>query len=234
MNSLSGISATPGDSNPERIQIQVTKAQAPQFQHTVGDTFASIEGYIAFDRGLYELRLVNASGASRNEQEIVAISVAPADDVLTVAGYNVENLDPVLERVERTPVGDPDDDVSGGKFSSIADHVVRLLGSPDILALQEVQDNDGGEYSEVVASDVTLTTLIDAIIDAGGPRYEPLSIDPIDDTYGGQPGGNIRVADLFNRLVSAPTPPVRVRSLRRRSAEAGSRSLRPSRFVTVR
>lgn len=196
MNSLGGITATPGDGNPERMQIQVTSPQAPQFQVAVGDTFSSIEGYVAYDRGLYELRLVNANGAAPKQWDVEPVGAAPADDVLTIAGYNVENLDPLIERVGRTPVDDPDDDA--GKFTSIADHVVRLLGSPDVLALQEVQDNDGGEYSDVVAADKTLGMLIEAIVTAGGPRYESLSIDPQDDTSGGQPGGNIRVAYLFN------------------------------------
>jgi len=198
MNSLGGITATPGDGNPERIQIQVTTAQAPQFQLAIGDTFASIEGYVAYDRGLYEVRLVNATGATPKVWDVEPIGAPPADNVLTIAGYNVENLDPVIERVERTPVNDPDDDVGAGKFTAIADHVVRLLGSPDVVALQEVQDNDGGEYSEIVAADETLGMLIEAIVTAGGPRYEALSLDPPDDTSGGQPGGNIRVAYLFN------------------------------------
>lgn len=198
MNSLGGITATPGDGNPERIQIQMTAAQSAQFQHAVGDTFASIEGYVAYDRGLYEVRLVNASGPTPKDWDAAPIGVAAQDDVLTIAGYNVENLDPVIERVERAPIGDPDDDVGEGKFTAIADHVVRLLGAPDVVALQEVQDNDGGEYSEVIAADETLDLLIEAIVTAGGPRYEALSIDPIDDTSGGQPGGNIRVAYLFN------------------------------------
>lgn len=118
--------------------------------------------------------------------------------MLTIAGYNVENLDPIVEATDRTPINDPDDDVGTGKFNSIAQHIVTLLGSPDIVALQEVQDNDGGQFSDVVAADRTLKALTDAITAAGGPVYQSLSIDPIDDTSGGQPGGNIRVAFLFN------------------------------------
>ncbi|RWD29875.1 MAG: hypothetical protein EOS34_27425 [Mesorhizobium sp.] len=198
MNSLGGITATPGDGNPERIQIQLAAAQEPQFQQALGDTFASIDGYLTYDRGVYEVRLANAVGASPKVWEPAAIGAAPEDDVLTIAGYNVENLDPVVEVDDKTPINDPDDDVGKGKFSSIAEHVVKLLGSPDILALQEVQDNDGGQYGDMVAADQTLKVLMDAIVAAGGPTYQPLSIDPVDDTSGGQPGGNIRVAYLYN------------------------------------
>ncbi|CAH2394162.1 endonuclease/exonuclease/phosphatase family protein [Mesorhizobium ventifaucium] len=198
MNSLGGITATPSDANPERIQIQVTDAQKPQFQHALGDTFVSIEGYVTYDRGLYEIRLANTTGANPKAWAPEPVGEAQEDNVLTIAGYNVENLDPVIEAVDKTPVNDPDDDVGVGKFSSIAEHVVKLLGSPDIVALQEMQDNDGGQYGEVVAADQTLKLLIDAIVAAGGPAYQPLSIDPLDDTSGGQPGGNIRVAYLYN------------------------------------
>ena len=82
------------------------------------------------------------------------VGAPPADDVLTIAGYKVENLDPIMERVERTPVDDPDDDAI--TFTAIADHVVRLLGSPDVLALQEVQDNDGGGIYKVKAADYNM------------------------------------------------------------------------------
>lgn len=211
MNSLGGITATPGDGNPERIQIQLTAAQEPQFQQALGDSFSSLEGYVSYDRGVYEIRLVNAIGATTKAWEPAVVGAGPEDDVLTIAGYNVENLDPILEADDKTPINDPDDDVGKGKFSSIAQHVVSLLGSPDILALQEVQDNDGGQYSDVVAADQTLKALTDAISTAGGPTYQPLSINPVDDTSGGQPGGNIRVAYLYNAArVTADVPATQI------------------------
>lgn len=77
MNSLGGITATPGDGNPERIQIQVTTAQAPQFQLAIGDSFASIEGYVAYDRGLYEVRLVNATGATAKVWDVEPVGAPP-------------------------------------------------------------------------------------------------------------------------------------------------------------
>jgi predicted extracellular nuclease len=46
----------------------------------------------------------------------------------------------------------------------------------------------------------TLGLLIEAIREAGGPAYEFRQIDPENNADGGQPGGNIRVAYLFNPL----------------------------------
>jgi predicted extracellular nuclease len=66
--------------------------------------------------------------------------------------------------------------------------------------LEEIQDNNGPAVvgDGVVAADQTLQKFTDAIVTAGGPRYEWREIDPQDLADGGQPGGNIRVGFLFN------------------------------------
>ncbi|MGN6606126.1 MAG: lamin tail domain-containing protein [Jatrophihabitans sp.] len=102
---------------------------------------------------------------------------------LTVATYNVENLAP----------GD-----SAAKYQALGSGVVTNLGAPDIVALEEVQDNTGATDDGTVAADATLTKLTDAIVAAGGPHYAWREIDPANDQDGGQPGGNIRVAFLFD------------------------------------
>ena len=66
------------------------------------------------------------------------------------------------------------------------------------MALEEVQDNTGATDDGTVAADQTLTKLTDAIVAAGGPRYQWREIDPVNDKDGGEPGGNIRVVFLFN------------------------------------
>lgn len=102
---------------------------------------------------------------------------------LAVATYNVENLHP----------GDDQE-----KFDRLAEGVTRQLAAPDIVALEEIQDNNGPEDDGEVAADQTLDKLVEAIVEAGGPRYEWRSIDPEDKADGGQPGANIRTAFLFN------------------------------------
>ncbi|GGP68190.1 endonuclease/exonuclease/phosphatase family protein [Streptomyces abikoensis] len=105
------------------------------------------------------------------------------NDELAVATYNVENLSP------KTPQA---------KFDRLAGALVTNLASPDIVALEEVQDNDGTTNGGVVDATQTLTKLTDAIAAAGGPKYVWRQIDPVDGKDGGQPGGNIRTAFLFN------------------------------------
>ncbi|MDJ0511483.1 MAG: endonuclease/exonuclease/phosphatase family protein [Crocosphaera sp.] len=105
---------------------------------------------------------------------------------LTVAAVNVKNLNPFD---------------SSSRFSRLGDLIAKNLQGPDIIALSEIQDNDGsrgGTNSTVTAADRTYAKLADAIEVSGGPAYRSIDITPVDDTNGGQPGGNIRVGFLFN------------------------------------
>jgi hypothetical protein len=113
--------------------------------------------------------------------EITALSGGSGQ--LTVASFNVENLSP----------NDP-----GTKFDALANQIVNHMNAPDIVALMEVQDNNGATNDGVVDASTTYNTLISAIQTAGGPTYQFRSINPVDDQDGGQPGGNIRVGYLFN------------------------------------
>lgn len=122
-------------------------------------------------------------------------------DQLTVATYNVKNLDPKKENVKQVEDESPknvDDDLGAGRFSGLAETIVNNLKTPDILALQEVQDNDGAELTSVVDATRTSDALIVAIQTAGGPTYEYKDIAPVKGEDGGQPGGNIRTGFLFN------------------------------------
>jgi predicted extracellular nuclease len=111
--------------------------------------------------------------------------VATAQDAkqLALATYNVENLAP----------SDP-----ASKFQRLAEGVVTNLAQPDVVAVEEVQDDTGATDDGTITANQTLTKLTDAIVAAGGPRYDWREIDPVNDQDGGQPGGNIRVVFLFN------------------------------------
>ncbi len=104
---------------------------------------------------------------------------------LTVASMNVENLS-VAGPAER--------------FARLGERIVARLGAPDVVALEEVQDDSGpaGKGDGVVTSRKTLDALLAGITAAGGPRYEAAWIDPVEGKEGGQPGGNIRVVLLLN------------------------------------
>jgi uncharacterized protein len=105
---------------------------------------------------------------------------ALTDHEIAVATYNVENLDP-----------------SDTSFGRHADLIVDHLRSPDLIAIEEVQDVNGTVNDGTVDASATWQMLIDAIVAAGGPLYEYRQIDPEDNADGGAPGGNIRVGFLF-------------------------------------
>ena len=71
------------------------------------------------------------------------------------------------------------------------------LRAPDLIAGEEVQDNNGSTDNGVVDASQTLSRLVDAIAAAGGPTYAWREIDPVNDQDGGEPGGNIRQVFLF-------------------------------------
>ncbi|MFD4524025.1 endonuclease/exonuclease/phosphatase family protein [Streptomyces sp. NPDC058470] len=102
---------------------------------------------------------------------------------LAVATYNVENLDALDEQA---------------KFDRLAGGVAVSLNSPDIVALEEIQDDNGATNNGTVTSEATLTRFTDAIVAAGGPRYSWRYVTPENNQDGGEPGGNIRQVFLFN------------------------------------
>lgn len=102
---------------------------------------------------------------------------------LSIATYNVENLAP----------GD-----ATSKYVALAKGVITNLATPDVVALEEIQDNTGATDDGTVAADATVTKLVNAIVAAGGPHYDYREIDPVNDKDGGQPGGNIRNVFLYN------------------------------------
>jgi predicted extracellular nuclease len=102
---------------------------------------------------------------------------------LAVATYNVENL----------AATDPQ-----SKFDALAKGIVTNLSDPDIVALEEIQDNDGAKDDGVVDSSQTINKLLAAITAAGGPNYASQEVDPVNDQDGGEPGGNIRQVFLYN------------------------------------
>ncbi|MER7948506.1 endonuclease/exonuclease/phosphatase family protein [Streptomyces sp. NPDC096079] len=172
--------------NTGRLQIQslTPLAQQPFPKANVGDRLTgTTEGPLDFNQfGGYTLTARTLGTVVDNGLERETTDRQHKNE-LAVATYNVENLDPT----------DPQE-----KFDALAKAVVDNLASPDIVALEEIQDNNGAKNDGTVAADVTVKKFTDAIVAAGGPAYEWRSIDPENGKDGGEPGGNIRQVFLFN------------------------------------
>jgi predicted extracellular nuclease len=124
----------------------------------------------------------------------------PSEACLTVMTLNCFNLDPHVESEDRVvnPRQDVDDDWGEGRFHTLAQAVVLQANVPDIVALQEIQDNDGAQISEVIDADDTYRLLVNTIHKMCGIRYRWVDVNPEQGADGGQPGGNIRNGYLFN------------------------------------
>ncbi len=175
-----GIVVRTSDFNPERIILDDILVPMPTVN--VGDHYpGAVMGVLDYNFGNFMVEVTSSptivSGGLAPE------TTSPATiDQLSVATFNVENLDPT----------DP-----ASKFDRLARLIVGNLRSPDIVAVEEMQDNTGPADDGTTDATLTFTTLIGAIQSAGGPTYDFRQIDPVNDADGGEPGGNIRVGFLF-------------------------------------
>ncbi len=202
-NARGGITIALGDFNPERTQVQLDGVLLPGFSPAVnvGDLLGPVTGVVSFAFGNFEVLATEPFAVTGGGLAQETTGLTSGANQLTIAGFNVENLDPKREDqalVQNNSPSNVDDDVADGKFAALAAQIVQRLRSPDILALQEIQDNDGAEVTSTVDASLTYQTLIDAIRAAGGPQYQFADLPPVAGQDGGQPGGNIRVGYLYN------------------------------------
>ncbi|MGW4894062.1 lamin tail domain-containing protein [Kitasatospora sp. NPDC004240] len=178
--SRGGIVVQAGDFNPERVLVDDLLAPTPSAN--VGDTLAGATvGVLDYSFGNF--KLLPATSPTVTPGGIAPETAAAAGaGQLAAATFNVENLDPT----------DPQ-----STFDGLAAAVVNNLRSPDLVALEEIQDNDGATDSGTTAADQTMSRLITAISAAGGPAYSYRQISPQNDQDGGEPGGNIRQVFLY-------------------------------------
>lgn len=183
-----------GDFNPERVQIDDDTGLLPGFatpEVSTGARLGTVTGVVGFAFGQFEVLATEPYAVAQpSALQPETSDLRGGADALTAATYNVLNLDP--------SDADGSADVAEGQFAAVAAHIARNLNAPDILGLQEIQDNDGAANTAVTSASLTLQTLADAIAAAGGPRYSFVDNPFItDDETGGEPGGNIRTAFLY-------------------------------------
>ncbi|THV64736.1 DNase I-like protein [Aureobasidium pullulans] len=186
LNSRGGLTTVDKDANPEAIIIgsPLDGSKNPAITR-VGDTLGDITGIVSYSFGYYTilpLTALNVVKAIEPRLPPPTTLISSGDcSGLTVGSYNVENLW-----------------AGSAHLVNISDHIVNYLRSPNLIFVQEIQDNNGETNDAVVTANLTLTTLTSAISSIGGPEYEFVEIDPVDDKDGGAPGGNIRQAYLYS------------------------------------
>jgi predicted extracellular nuclease len=175
-----GLLLRPDDGNPERVTLD-DLLTLPDVN--VGDHYsASIVGIMDYNFGnpFVEVTTPGLTAIHDGVTRETTDPVAPGE--FAVSTFHFENLAATNPQ---------------SKFDSLASLIVNNLRSPDLIAGEEVQDNNGSTDNGVVDATDTLTRLVTAIQAAGGPTYQWREIDPVDDQDGGEPGGNIRQVVLF-------------------------------------
>lgn len=190
-----------GDFNARRALVATNPLLGGDFPRpmNVGDRLSRVTGVVHYAYGNYRIIPQHALDFESGGLEPDVSVLEGGADHLLVAAYNVENLDPHVENLARSGgPRDVDDDIGSGRMLRLAEHVVHRLNAPDIVALQEIQDNDGAEQTSVIEADMTLKEFAAMIRAAGGPDYAFVDRPPASSgADGGQPGGNIRNAFLY-------------------------------------
>ncbi|EPT05654.1 hypothetical protein FOMPIDRAFT_1021407 [Fomitopsis schrenkii] len=163
----------------------------------MGMEMSDITGVVTYQFGNYYVVPLTAPDVVWAPEESASASeIFPTYNPceLTIGDYNVENMGP-----------------RSWHMANIADHIVNYLNAPDIVFLQEIQDDSGKKDDGTVSADKTLSKLTATIarVSLYQAQYEYAYVAPEDNMDGGQPGGNIRVAYLWRpeKVSLVPGPP---------------------------
>ncbi len=169
--------------NPQRIIIDDALVAKPPQVAVRDGLIGPVEGILHYGFGAYKLLAGSPLRALPGRLERERTGLVGGAGQLTVATVNLENLAAVS---------------ADERFSRLGAMLAERLQCPDVLALQEVQDDSGPADDGTVSAAATLDRVAAAAAAAGCGRYDWRVIDPVDGSAGGQPGGNIRNAFLFN------------------------------------
>jgi predicted extracellular nuclease/Ca2+-binding RTX toxin-like protein len=184
-----------GDVNPDIFEIDFTDfaIDAPAglvTQASMGDRLGDVTGIVDYD--FTDLKLfvtaIDPAAIANTQPEREVTELGDDARSLTIATFNVENLD----------AADPQ-----ARFDAIADAIAGNLNRPDILTIEEIQDNNGAAAGDGITAngtDASLTwaKLVSAVNLATGENYQWVDQAPVYNAEGGEPGGNIRVGFLYN------------------------------------
>ncbi|MGB0454083.1 MAG: 5'-nucleotidase C-terminal domain-containing protein [Bacteriovoracaceae bacterium] len=186
------------DFNPEIITIatnHLSKGVNIDALYSVGDMIeGEIIGVMSYEKNLFgdghfnmivpeeQGPLVNYAqnlvAEDRKKQEVTKL--LSDENSLSIASYNVKNLAGFQDH----------------KIALVAESISNRLKCPDILTLVEIQDFNGPDFSGTSSAEATLSKLLGELT---CENYDYINIDPVNHNEGGQPGGNIRVAMMYNK-----------------------------------
>ena len=113
---------------------------------------STVSGPLNYRVESYQVAVDQTFEVEHSTFSLAASRLKPVAGFLTVMTMNGFNLDMHIESGDlvKNPRKDVDDDWGDGRFHALAQAVVLQAHVPDIVALQEIQDNDGAEMTEVI------------------------------------------------------------------------------------
>lgn len=180
--------------NPERLSVKVAR----NYVAKAGDQLlGDVTGIVGYDYGNYRIAPIKELPALQDGGfKQLGANIQPRLDKLTIATYNIENFSANKK------------ETSDEKVRRLAYAIKYNLKMPDIIGVQEMQDNNGTINDGTTDASLSAKRLIDAIQEMHGPKYEYVEIAPENNKDGGAPGANIRVGFFYNssRVKLAQTP----------------------------
>ncbi|RZM23701.1 MAG: hypothetical protein EOP67_47910, partial [Sphingomonas sp.] len=146
-----------GDFQPDRLVITNGLGQTLPNQLNVGATLNNVTGILGQGFGYPEIHATAAvTVQSAGTLTKTGTTLSGSATQLLVASYNAENLDPTDAQA---------------RFDTVASEIITRLNAPGVIAMQEIQDNNGATNDNVTSAATTLQKIVDAITAAGGPTY---------------------------------------------------------------
>jgi hypothetical protein len=167
--------------NGQKLFIDDRLAATPVVN--AGARIDNIVGVMDFSFGNPKLYVTQAPVLVSNDlQRQIAAPLATGQ--FGIGSYNVENLG---------------GNATQARIDAVAGQITLNMAAPHIVSLQEIQDNNGATNDGTVGADLTLSRLAAAVnAQAPGRNYAWLTVNPQNNADGGQPGGNIRQAFLYD------------------------------------
>lgn len=130
-NDRDGLTMTDKDANPEAILIGTPLDGSKNPTNTkMGDDVADITGIVTYAFGFYRILPTTAYKVTKSQKPVLPkptkLESSGKCDGITFGAYNVENLAAASDH-----------------HPQLAAHIVDYLKSPDVMFIQEVQDDNG-------------------------------------------------------------------------------------------
>lgn len=139
------------DSNPQAINlVQAFDGSNVDTSLRLGDTLEDVTGIVGYDFGLYTITPITAPKVARRKQGDAIPAPYRANgrcNNFLAATFNVENLSPA----------------NSSRITKIGGYIDSHLKDPDVVVLNEIQDNDGPTDDGVVNANQTLDAVVAAI-----------------------------------------------------------------------